>query len=204
MIAKWMNLPVEIFAIILDSLDVETVSSVCCANSRLNAVAVHTKRPQAALRLHASSQQPCLIHDMDPVSAKSALHENCECDDHRRTQHLRRVHEMALTISAKPPASLLQHVAKMHVDIPRVRNPWGMSGEWGWRDLLPDVHILEDVLTISMHLPQLRILHVEFCGDCGHLDATWLQHAKEEVGQHMVSLMDACSERGISVNVVGM
>ena len=67
-----------------------------------------------------------------------------------------------------------------------------------------DVHILEDILEITMHLPQLRELHIEFSGISGHIGAVWLHNAEEEVGRHIVKLVDACSRRHISVDVVGM
>ena len=198
MVANWMALPVEIFAMVLNSLDMETVRRLCLAHSTLNALVVDIMKPQAALRLLQSSEQACIANHADPSSAE----EDCECDSHRRVRHLRRAHEMALAISARPPSSLLQRVSAMHVDVPRV-HPWGEYGFHG-PFVVPDVHILEDILEIAMHLPQLRELHIEFSGVGGHIGAVWLHNAEEEVGRHIVKLVDACSRRHISVDVVGM
>ena len=114
MVANWMAFPVEIFAMVLNSLDMETVRRLCLAHSRLNALVVDIMKPQAALRLLESSKQACIANHIDPSSAE----DDCECDSHWHVRHLRWAHEMALAISARPPSSLLQCVSMMYIDVP--------------------------------------------------------------------------------------
>ena len=196
MASHWMNLPVDIFAVILESADMETVSNLCRAHSRLNNAIVDIRRTQAALRLAAPSGLPCVLSDPDPTSAAPINQEDCECGDHRHAQHLRRVHEMALSISNRPPCSLLQRAPTFYVDVPRAQ-PWGRPAGWAWQELWPDVYIWEDICTVAVHLPKLRELRIAFRGDIG-----WPNDLEEEEGRNMAHLRSLCSERGISVITV--
>ena len=99
MAPHWINLPINIFTVILESMDMETISSLCHVHSWLNNVIVNIRRAQAALRLVAPSSLACILFGLDPTSATSINQGDYEYRDHQYTQHLWWVHEIALSIS---------------------------------------------------------------------------------------------------------
>ena len=82
MASHWMNLPVDIFTVILESTDMETVSNLCHAHSQLNNTIIDIQITQAALRLAAPSGLPCILSDPDPTSAAPINQEDCTIDTH--------------------------------------------------------------------------------------------------------------------------